>query len=197
MKTAINISNYNLSQYDSTFQISDCQRSGLARVIGIIGENYNFNEKRWYINAETNFINHETGIHLKEFTKPTLSKGQEWLISNNYKVILTNSQGVPLVNPDFQTTEEIQIQSGVDDEGNPIYETETVSKEITYENSPFKLLGAFDRYSDFKRRLENPVSMYVILTVAISNDDAMEYFDEKENHLSVLDIVKLLYSQEP
>ena len=184
MKTEINLENYDFSSYDTAYQINDCPRSNHIRVIGVIGENYNFREKRWYISAETNYINRDSGVHLKEFTHATKSKGRDWLISNDYLVLLTDSSGNPLPNPNFQATEEIEIDG----------EIQTVPREITYENSPFKLMPAFDRYSSFKRRLENPVSVYVILQVAISNDDAMGYFDEREAHEDVLDVVKSLYS---
>lgn len=194
MKTTANLENYDFSQYDSIFQIRDCERSGHIRVLGIIGERYSFKEKTWYIYAETNYITKDSLIHLKEFTHPTRSKGEDWVISDNYSVILTNSAGVPLVNPDLQPTQEVEVLIGQNEEtGENIYETQTLEKPITYENSPFKLMPAFERYSDFKRRKENPVSMYAILTVAIANDDAMGYFDEKEYHPSVLDVVKNLY----
>ncbi|WDF45242.1 hypothetical protein PQ459_10060 [Chryseobacterium sp. KACC 21268] len=186
MKTEINLEQYNFEEYDRVYQISDCPRSGLIRVIGVIGENYNFREKRWYISAETNYINKDSGIHLKEFKHSTLSKGRDWLISNDYMVMLTDSAGNPLPNPNFKATAEIEIEG----------EIQIVPKEITYENSPYKLMPAFNRYSSFKRREENPVSMYLILQVAISNDDAMGYFDNKESHPDVLDIVKDIFNQQ-
>ena len=105
------------------------------------------------------------------------SKNEEWVISNNYQVTILDFQGNPIPNPDFKTE---------DGEGNPL--------EISETNLPYLTQGAFDRFSEF-RVGEHSLSMRQLLDISVMSDDANGYFDEKENHKTLVEMQTELYNQ--
>lgn len=169
MKTPINLENYDF-QTPIFKQISDDPISKMARVIGYFGDSLDIDFTQIILKARTFYINIETGQIAKQLTHPTCSKNQPWIVNNNYSVMLLDATGQPIANPDFNA-----------------------DAEITAENLPYKTQLAFDRFSDFMLRRENPVSLPLIWDISVDSDDALGYFDDKENHLSILDVQKQLF----
>lgn len=180
-------------QYPELRQISDEPETGFIRLVGYLTDYPLWKEKKWYLFAETIYINPANNkIHR---TEPTTSKNNEWIITNDYKVILS-SGGVPVANPDFKTEEAIEVIISYNEEtGEPIYETQTLPKEISIENSPFILVNAFDFYYGVRHNRELNLSMPELWEQSIIADDMWGYFDKKDNHFSVIDVVKIIYNQ--
>ena len=110
-------------------------------------------------------------------TKVAKAKNEDWVISNSYQVTILDFQGNPLLNPEFKTQ---------DEEGNPL--------EISENNLPYLTQGAFDRFSEF-RVGEHSLSMRQLWNMSVVSDDANGYFDEKENHKTLVEIQTELYNQ--
>ena len=155
-------------------QISDCPDTGFVRVLVYTGDNYQERIKQWFINAEIVYINQANNKVV--YTKTAKSKNQDWVISNNYSVTILDSQNNPIPNPDFKTE---------DEEGNPL--------EISENNLPYLVQGAFDRFSEFRVGTGFSLSMRQLWNMSVLADDANGYFDEKENHKTIVDIQKELY----
>ncbi len=172
MKTTIDLTQFNFNSRIFN-QISDCPDTGFVRVLVYTGDNYQERIKQWFINAEIVYINPATNKIV--YTKIAKSKNEDWVISNNYQVIVLDSQGKPIINPDFKTE---------DEEGNPL--------EISESNLPYLTQGAFDRFSEF-RVGEHSLSMRQLWNISVMSDDANGYFDEKETHKTLVDIQKEMY----
>lgn len=128
----------------------------------------------WFINAEIVYINPANNKIV--YTRMAKSKNEEWVISNNYKVTIVDFNGNPIPNLDFKTENE---------EGNPL--------EISETNLPYLTQGAFDRFSGFRVGTNYTLSMRQLWNMSIVSDDANGFFDDKENHKTVVDIQKELY----
>ena len=109
-------------------------------------------------------------------TKVAKAKNEDWVISNNYQVTVLNYDGTPVSNPNFKTQ---------DEEGNPL--------EISENNLPYLTQGAFDRFSEF-RVSEHSLSMRQLWNMSVASDDANGYFEEKENHKTLVEIQTELYN---
>lgn len=182
---------YNLP-YPEIHQISDSE-DGDIRLIGYRADYPTWEFSRWELMCDTIYINPIT--NKVRFIEPTKSKNKDWVITNDYKVILTDN-GVPVINPDYQTTEDVQVVVGYNEEtGEPIYETQTVEKEITIENCPFILVNAFDFYYGIRHSKTANMSMPELFEVSVIADDKWGYFDKKENHYHIIDIVKIIWEQ--
>ena len=172
MKTTIDLMQFDFNSRIFN-QISDCPDTGFVRVLVYTGDNYQERIKQWFINAEIVYINQANNKVV--YTKIAKSKNQDWVISNNYSVIILDFNGNPTPNPDFKTK---------DEEGNPL--------EISESNLPYLTQGAFDRFSEF-RVGEHSLSMRQLWNMSIVSDDANGYFDEKEIHKTLVDIQKEMY----
>ena len=173
MKTTIDLSQFDFNSRIFN-QISDCPDTGFVRVLVFTGENYQERIKRWFINTEIVYINPANNKIV--YTKTAKSKNEDWVISNNYQVTVLDFQGKPIVNPDFKTE---------DEEGNPL--------EISETNLPYLTQGAFDRFSEFRVGTTYNLSMRQLWNISVISDDNNGYFDEKENHKTLVDIQKELY----
>ena len=167
MKTTIDLTQFDFNSRIFN-QISDCPDTGFVRVLVYTGDNYQERIKQWFINAEIVYINQATNKIV--YTKVAKSKNEEWVISNNYQVIILDSQNNPIPNPDFKTE---------DEEGKPL--------EISESNLPYLTQGAFDRFSEF-RVGEYSLSMRQLWNMSVMSDDANGYFDEKENHKTLVEL---------
>ena len=174
MKTTIDLTQFNFNSRIFN-QISDCPDTGFVRVLVYAGDNYQERIKQWFINAEIVYINQATNKIV--YTKIAKSKNEDWVIGNNYQVIVLDLQGKPIVNPDFKTE---------DEEGNPL--------EISESNLPYLTQGAFDRFSEFRVGTAFTLSMRQLWNMSVISDDANGYFDEKETHKTLVDIQKELYN---
>ena len=174
MKTTIDLTQFDFGSRIFN-QISDCPDTGFIRVLVYTGDNYQEKINKWFINAEIHYINSVNNKVV--YIKPAKSKNQDWVISNEYEVTLFNIQNVPIVNPEFNTE---------DEEGNPL--------EISENNLPYLTLPAFDRFSEFRVGNTNSLTMRQLWNISVASDDANEYFDEKENHKTLVDIQKKLYT---
>lgn len=182
---------YNLP-YPEIHQISD-HEDGDIRLIGYRADYPTWEFKRWDLMCDTIYINPAT--NKVRFVEKTTSKNKDWVITNDYKVILTDN-GVPVLNPDYQTTEDVQVIIGYDEEtGEPIYETQTIEKEITIENCPFVLVNAFDFYYGIRHSRTANMSMPELFEASVNADDMWGYFDKKETHYDVIDVVKIIWAQ--
>ena len=194
MKTTIDLTQFNFNSRIFN-QISDCPDTGFVRVLVYIGDNYQERIKQWFINAEIVYINPATNKIV--YTKIAKSKNEDWVISNNYQVTVLDFKGNPIPNPDFvtETTEPVLNENGepvLDELGNP--KTQTISAPISETNLPYLTKGAFDRFSEF-RVGEYSLSMRQLWNMSVMSDDANGYFDEKENHKTLVDIQKEIYQQ--
>ena len=182
---------YNLP-YPEIHQISDSE-DGDIRLIGYRADYPTWEFSRWELMCDTIYINPAT--NKVRFIEPTKSKNKDWVITNDYKVILSEN-GVPVINPDYQTTEDVQVVVGYNEEtGEPIYETQTVEKEITVENCPFVLVNAFDFYYGMRHSRTAGMSMSELFEAYVIADDKWGYFDKKESHYHIIDIVKITWAQ--
>ena len=173
MKTTINLEQFDFNSRIFN-QISDCPDTGFVRVLVYTGDNYQERIKMWFINAEIVYINQTNNKVV--YTKMAKSKNEEWVISNNYSVIILDFNGNPTPNPDFKTE---------DEEGNPL--------EISETNLPYLTQGAFDRFSEFRVGTTYNLSMRQLWNISIISDDNNGYFDEKENHKTLVELQKELY----
>lgn len=174
MKTTIDLTQFDFNSRIFN-QISDCPDTGFVRVLVFTGENYQERIKQWFINAEIVYINQANNKIV--YTKVAKSKNEDWVISNNYQVTVLDAQNNPIPNPNFKTE---------DEESNPV--------EISESNLPFLTQGAFDRFSEF-RVGEHSLSMRQLWDMSVLSDDANGYFDEKENHKTLVEMQTELYNQ--
>ena len=175
MKTTIDLTQFDFNSRIFN-QISDCPDTGFVRVLVFTGENYQERIKRWFINAEIVYINQTNNKIV--YTKTAKSKNEDWVISNNYSVTVLDFQGKPIVNPDFKTE---------DEEGNPL--------EISETNLPYLTQEAFDRFSEFRVGTTYNLSMRQLWNMSVISDDANGYFDEKENHKTLLETQLEIYNK--
>ena len=175
MKTTIDLTQFDFNSRIFN-QISDCPDTGFVRVLVYTGDNYQERIKMWFINAEIVYINQANNKIV--YTKMAKSKNEEWIISNNYQVTILDFQGNPTPNPDFKTK---------DGEGNPL--------EISETNLPYLTQGAFDRFSEFRVGTTYNLSMRQLWNMSVIADDANGYFDEKENHKTLLETQLEIYNK--
>ena len=175
MKTTIDLTQFDFNSRIFN-QISDCPDTGFVRVLVYTGDNYQERIKQWFINAEIVYINQANNKIV--YTKTAKSKNEEWVISNNYKVTVLDFQGNPIPNLEFKTE---------DEEGNPL--------EISESNLPYLTQGAFDRFSEFRVGTAFTLSMRQLWNMSVTSDDSNGYFDEKENHKTLVEMQTELYNQ--
>ena len=195
MKTTIDLTQFNFNSRIFN-QISDCPDTGFVRVLVYTGDNYQERIKQWFINAEIVFINPSTNKIV--YTKIAKSKNEEWTISNDYKVTVLDFQENPIANPDFITEREEVIldengNATLDENGNQI--TNIVQVPISDSNLPYLTQGAFDRFSEFRVGTGFNLSMRQLWNISIVSDDVNGYFDEKENHKTLVEMQTELYNQ--
>ena len=165
MKTTIDLTQFNFNSRIFN-QISDCPDTGFVRVLVYTGDNYQERIKQWFINAEIVYINQATNKIV--YTKIAKSKNEDWVISNDYDVVILDFQGNPIVNPDFITEREEEGQ--------------IIPVSISNDNMPYLTQKAFDRFSEFRVGLNYSLSMRQLWDISVISDDANGYFDEKETH---------------
>ena len=195
MKTTINLEQFDFNSRILN-QISDCPDTGFVRVLVYTGDNYQERIKQWFINAEIVYINPANNKIV--YTKMAKSKNEEWVISNNYLVTVLDFNGNPIPNPDFVTeiTEPILDENGepvLDELGNP--ETQTISVPISETNLPYLTQGAFDRFSEFRVGTTYNLSMRQLWNMSVISDDTYGFFDEKENHKTLLETQLEIYNK--
>ena len=195
MKTTIDLTQFNFNSRIFN-QISDCPDTGFVRVLVYTGDNYQERIKQWFINAEIVYINPANNKIV--YTKMAKSKNEDWVISNNYSVTVLDFNGNPIPNPDFvtETTESVLDENGelvLDESGNP--ETQVVPVLISETNLPYLTEGAFDRFSEFRVGTTYNLSMRQLLNMSVIADDANGYFDEKENHKTLLETQLEIYNK--
>ena len=195
MKTSIDLTQFNFNSRIFN-QISDCPDTGFVRVLVYTGDNYQERIKQWFMNAEIVYINPANNKIV--YTKMAKSKNEEWVISNNYFVTVLDFNGNPVPNPDFvtETTESVLDENGelvLDESGNP--ETQVVPVLISETNLPYLTEGAFDRFSEFRVGTTYNLSMRQLLNMSVIADDANGYFDEKENHKTLLETQLEIYNK--
>ena len=195
MKTTINLEQFDFNSRIFN-QISDCPDTGFVRVLVYTGDNYQERIKQWFINAEIVYINPANNKIV--YTKMAKSKNEEWVISNNYFVTVLDFNGNPVPNPDFvtETTESVLDENGelvLDESGNP--ETQVVPVLISETNLPYLTQGAFDRFSEFRVGTTYNLSMRQLWNMSVIADDANGYFDEKENHKTLLETQLEIYNK--
>ena len=173
MKTTIDLTQFDFGSRIFN-QITDCPDTGLVRVLVYAGDNYQESIKRWFLNARIDFINPNNNKVV--FSKIAKSKNREWVIDNTYQITILDFNGNPTPNPDFKTE---------DEEGNPL--------EISENNLPYLTQSAFDRFSEFRVGTGFSLSMRQLLNMSVTSDDANGYFDDKENHKTIVDIQKEMY----
>ena len=174
MKTTIDLTQFNFNSRIFN-QISDCPDTGFVRVLVYTGDNYQERIKQWFINAEIVYINQANNKVV--YIKIAKSKNEDWVISNNYQVTVLDAQNNPIPNSNFKTE---------DEKGNHV--------EISENNLPYLTQGAFDRFSEF-RVGEHSLSMRQLWNMSVASDDANGYFEEKENHKTLVEIQTELYNQ--
>ena len=195
MKTTIDLTQFNFNSRIFN-QISDCPDTGFVRVLVYTADNYQERIKQWFINAEIVYINPANNKIV--YTKMAKSKNEDWVISNNYSVTVLDFNGNPIPNPDFvtETTESVLDENGelvLDESGNP--ETQVVPVLISETNLPYLTEGAFDRFSEFRVGTTYNLSMRQLLNMSVIADDANGYFDEKENHKTLLETQLEIYNK--
>ena len=174
MKTTIDLTQFNFNSRIFN-QISDCPDTGFARVLVYTGNNYQERIKQWFIDAEIVYINQANNKVV--YSKIAKSKNEDWVISNNYQVTVLDLQGNPVPNPNFKIE---------DEDGNPL--------EISESNLPYLTQGAFDRFSEFRVGTTYNLSMRQLWNMSVSTDDANGYFDEKENHKTLVETQLEIYN---
>ena len=195
MKTTIDLTQFNFNSRIFN-QISDCPDTGFVRVLVYTGDNYQERIKQWFINAEIVYINQANNKVV--YTKVAKSKNQDWVISNNYLITVLDFNGNPILNPDFVTeiTEPVLNENGepvLDELGN--LQTQVIQVPISETNLPYLTQGAFDRFSEFRVGTTYNLSMRQLWNMSVSTDDANGYFDEKENHKTLVEFQKEIYQQ--
>ena len=195
MKTTIDLTQFDFNSRIFN-QISDCPDTGFVRVLVYTGDNYQERIKQWFINAEIVYINQANNKIV--YTKVAKSKNEDWVISNNYFVTVLDFNGNPVPNPDFvtETTESVLDENGelvLDESGNP--ETQVVPVLISETNLPYLTQGAFDRFSEFRVGTTYSLSMRQLWNMSVISDDANGYFDEKENHKTLVETQLEIYNK--
>ena len=195
MKTTIDLTQFDFNSRIFN-QISDCPDTGFVRVLVFTGENYQERIKQWFINAEIVYINPVNNKIV--YTKMAKSKNEDWVISNNYFVTVVDFQGNPIPNPDFVTeiTKPVLDENGelvLDELGNP--QTQMVQVPISETNLPYLTQGAFDRFSEFRVGTSYNLSMRKLWNMSVIADDVNGYFDEKENHKTLLETQLEIYNR--
>ena len=195
MKTTIDLTQFDFNSRIFN-QISDCPDTGFVRVLVCTGDNYQERIKQWFINAEIVYINQANNKIV--YTKMAKSKNEEWVISNNYFVTVLDFNGNPIPNPDFVTevTELVLNENGeplLDELGNP--QTQVVPVPISETNLPYLTQEAFDRFSEFRVGTTYNLSMRQLWNMSVISDDANGFFDEKENHKTLVEFQKEIYQQ--
>ena len=195
MKTTIDLTQFDFNSRIFN-QISDCPDTGFVRVLVYTGDNYQERIKQWFINAEIVYINQANNKIV--YTKMAKSKNEEWVISNNYLVTVLDFNGNPIPNPDFVTevTEPVLNENGeplLDELGNP--QTQIIQVPISETNLPYLTQEAFDRFSEFRVGTTYNLSMRQLWNMSIFSDDANGYFDEKENHKTLLETQLEIYNK--
>jgi hypothetical protein len=109
--------------------------------------------------AKTYYINLSTQKIVPQMTHETLSKGQRWLVSNDYSVIVTDENGTPIANPDYDENQE--------------------ENEANY---PYLKQKAYDRFAEFLFSETNPLPLPVSWKMNVLLDDSKGYFDIKESY---------------
>ena len=194
MKTTIDLTQFDFNSRILN-QISDCPDTGFVRVLVYTGDNYQERIKQWFINAEIVYINQTNNKVV--YTKMAKSKNEEWVISNNYLVTVLDFNGNPIPNPDFvtETTEPVLDENGesvLDELGN--LQTQIIQVPISETNLPYLTQGAFDRFSEFRVGTTYNLSMRQLWNMSVSTDDANGYFDEKENHKTLVEFQTEIYN---
>ena len=194
MKTTIDLTLFDFGSRIFN-QISDCPDTGFVRVLVYTGDNYQERIKQWFLNAEIIFINPNNKI---VYTKAAKSKNEDWVISNNYSVTVLDFNGNPIPNPDFVTevTEPVLNENGelvLDELGNS--QTQVIQVPISETNLPYLTEGAFDRFSEFRVGTTYNLSMRQLWNMSAIADDANGYFDEKENHKTLLETQLEIYNK--
>ena len=174
MKTTIDLTKFDFGSRIFN-QITDCPDTGFVRVLVYTGDNYQERIKQWFINAEIVYINQANNKVV--YTKVAKSKNEDWVISNDYQVIVLDAQNNPVPNPNFKTE---------DEESNPL--------EISETNLPFLTQGAFDRFSEFRVGTTYNLSMRQLWNMSVASDDVNGYFDEKENHKTLVELQTEIYN---
>ena len=195
MKTTIDLTQFDFNSRIFN-QISDCPDTGFVRVLVFTGENYQERIKQWFINAEIVYINPANNKIV--YTKMAKSKNEEWVISNNYLVTVLDFNGNPIPNPDFVTevTEPVLNENGeplLDELGNP--QTQVVPVPISETNLPYLTQEAFDRFSEFRVGTTYNLSMRQLWNMSVISDDTYGFFDEKENHKTLLETQLEIYNK--
>ena len=195
MKTTIDLTQFDFNSRIFN-QISDCPDTGFVRVLVCTGDNYQERIKQWFINAEIVYINQANNKIV--YTKMAKSKNEEWVISNNYLVTVLDFNGNPIPNPDFVTevTEPVLNENGeplLDELGNP--QTQVVPVPISETNLPYLTQEAFDRFSEFRVGTTYNLSMRQLWNMSVFSDDANGYFDEKENHKTLVEAQIEIYNK--
>ena len=195
MKTTIDLTQFNFNSRIFN-QISDCPDTGFVRVLVYTGDNYQERIKQWFLNAEIIFINPNNNKIV--YTKAAKSKNEDWVISNNYSVTVLDFNGNPIPNPDFVTevTEPVLNENGelvLDELGNS--QTQVIQVPISETNLPYLTEGAFDRFSEFRVGTTYNLCMRQLWNMSVIADDANGYFDEKENHKTLLETQLEIYNK--
>lgn len=188
MKTEINIEQLIQTlklDYPEIIQISDSP-SSRVRLIGYVSDLPIYREKRWFVTAEIITIDSVDNSILT--IEPAKVKNQDWIITNNYFAIVTQNQ-IPIANPNFVATKE--VITGYDENDNPIHDT--VDAEITLENSPYQLMPAFDFYFGIRHSKTTQLKMSDLFQSAVESHDKWGFFDKKENHIELIDVIKSIY----
>lgn len=195
MKTTIDLTQFDFNSRIFN-QISDCPDTGFVRVLVYTGDNYQERIKMWFINAEIVYINPANNKIV--YTKIAKSKNEEWVISNNYQVTVLDFQGAPTPNPNFITKKSEILR---DEQGNPILDEEgneqnvDIPVPISETNLPYLTQKAFDRFSEFRVGTTYSLSMRQLWNLSVVSDDANGYFDEKENHKTLLETQLEIYNK--
>lgn len=153
MKTTIELSDYDFGNRQLIQQISDDPVTGLARVIVFDRFEVLDDIKHLRIQGRMHYINQETNQLLPKFTHVTLSKGEEWIVSNDYDNIEVGLDGNPVPNLDY------------DD-----------SLPESDENLPYLLQPAYDNFSKIIFAL-----LSQLVTASVAQDDSRGYFNEVPN----------------
>ena len=195
MKTTIDLTQFDFNSRIFN-QISDCPDTGFVRVLVYTGDNYQERIKQWFINAEIVYINPANNKIV--YTKMAKSKNEEWVISNNYLVTVLDFNGNPIPNPDFVTevTELVLDENGepiLDELGNP--QTQVVPVPISETNLPYLTQEAFDRFSEFRVGTTYNLSMRQLWNMSVISDDTHGFFDEKENHKTLVEAQIEIYNK--
>ena len=154
--------------YPELIQISD-DSDGYIRLVGYLSDLPIYREKRWFVTAEIITINPTNMKVLK--IEPVTIRNRDWVITNDYKVIVTKNL-IPVINENFQPTE-----------------------EITLENSPYVLSNAFDFFFGVRHSKTANFKMSELFQTAVERHDRWGYFDKKPEHLELIDVIKTVYAE--